>query len=438
MDMGEKTSSTFNVWQLTCFGLLTTPLAMGGLAMAMYLPTYYAVDMGIGLGLVGGIFVFGRLLDIVTDPLIGHWSDGTKSRFGPRKPWMIVGILGFSISVYMFLAPPDSIGPLYLIIASGFYFLFYTILDVPYSSIGLEISPHVHERSLLASSKALFQVVGAIFAAALPFILGYSTGDALNLLAFVIIGLCFLGLALIFAFVPIPVRHITSPRLTTINAFKSVLADRRYRYLVGTFFIVQAANSLVAGLLVLYVTYIVEAPELVGLFLGVLMLSSAVFLPLWIYISKRYSKKTSWMTAIILCTLALALVPLIGRGDIVGALIISIIVGSTFGSDAIMPTSMLADLVYEKEQEGSRPLAGLYLAVKNSVSKLSFVVPMGLAFPVLGYIGFEKSGADDPNAKATFFLFYTGLPMLLRLLALYVLKIGPDFRVEAKPIEAVG
>jgi len=216
------------------------------------------------------------------------------------------------------------------------------------------------------------------------------------------------------------------------------LADRRYRYLVGTFFIVQAANSLVAGLLVLYVTYIVEAPELVGLFLGVLMLSSAVFLPLWIYISKRYSKKTSWMTAIILCTLALALVPLIGRGDIVGALIISIIVGSTFGSDAIMPTSMLADLVYEKEQEGSRPLAGLYLAVKNSVSKLSFVVPMGLAFPVLGYIGFEKSGADDPNAKATFFLFYTGLPMLLRLLALYVLKIGPDFRVEAKPIEAVG
>jgi len=145
MDMGEKTSSTFNVWQLTCFGLLTTPLAMGGLAMAMYLPTYYAVDMGIGLGLVGGIFVFGRLLDIFTDPLIGHWSDGTKSRFGPRKPWMIVGILGFSISVYMFLAPPDSIGPLYLIIASGCYFLFYTILAVTYSSIGLELSPLVND-----------------------------------------------------------------------------------------------------------------------------------------------------------------------------------------------------------------------------------------------------------------------------------------------------
>ncbi|NRD90287.1 hypothetical protein C8024_13680 [Sphingopyxis sp. BSNA05] len=122
MHTSDDNIRRFNVWQLTCFGVLTAPLAMGGLAMAMYLPTYYAVDMGLGLGLVGAIFVLGRLLDIFTDPLIGHWSDETHSRYGPRKPWMVAGVLGFSIAVYLFLAPPDAVGPAYLLLASGLYF----------------------------------------------------------------------------------------------------------------------------------------------------------------------------------------------------------------------------------------------------------------------------------------------------------------------------
>ena len=432
MDKRDDSVRTFTAWQIICFGLLTTPLAMGGLAMAMYLPTYYAVDMGLGLGLVGAIFVFGRLLDIITDPLIGHWSDETRSRFGPRKPWMMAGVFGFSLSAYLFLSPPDAIGPAYLVLASGLYFLFYTILDVPYSSIGLEVSPHVHERSLLAGSKAVFQVVGAILAAALPFIMGYSIGEALNVIAFAIIALCFIGLVLFLSSVPTPVRIISTPRLTTVEALKAVLADRRYRYLLGSFLIVQTANSLVAGLMVLYVVHIVQAADLVGLFLGILLLSSAAFLPFWIYLSKRYSKKISWMAASLLCSIALALVPVVGPGDVTGAIIVSIIVGSCFGADATMPTSMLADIVYEKEREGNNRLGGLYLAVKNSVSKLSFIVPMGLAFPVLGYIGFEKTGATGPNAALTFFFFYSALPILLRLSALYVLKIGPDFVVEQK------
>lgn len=423
-------SSSFNRWQLICFGMLTTPLAMGGLAMAMYLPTFYAVDMGLGLGLVGLVFVFGRLFDIVTDPLIGHWSDETRSRLGPRKPWMIAGVIGFGLSVYLFLVPPDNAGLVYLAVVSGCYFLFYTMLDVPYSSIGLEVSPHVHERSLLAGSKAVFQVIGAIFAAALPFVLGLSVGDALSILAGSIISLCIFGLILFLYFVPVPIRQIDAPRLTTFAALKKVLRDRRYRYLIGTFLIIQTANSLVAGLMVLYVTHFVEAPELVGLFLGILLLSSAVFLPLWIFVSKRYSKKAAWMGAIFLCSLALMLVPLIGRGDVTSAIVVSIIIGSTFGCDAIMPTSMLADIVYEKERDGNNRLAGLYLAVKNSVSKLSFVAPMGLAFPVLGYIGFEDTGADGSHAASVFLFFYSVLPIMLRLLALLILRTGPSFIVE--------
>ncbi|MEP4151970.1 MAG: MFS transporter, partial [Lentilitoribacter sp.] len=162
---------SLSFWQLICYGVLTTPLAMGGLALVIFIPTFYAVDMGLGLATVGAVFVFGRIFDVITDPLIGHFSDQTRSRYGARKPWMMFGLPFFCLATWFLLMPPEGSGIIFLIFVSAAYFLFYTIVDVPYSSIGLEISPHVHERSMLASSKAVFQVIGAITAASIPFVL---------------------------------------------------------------------------------------------------------------------------------------------------------------------------------------------------------------------------------------------------------------------------
>ena len=64
--------------------------------------------------------------------------------------------------------------------------------------------------------------------------------------------------------------------------------NKPYRYLIGTFFIVQTANALTAGLTVLFVTHVIKAPELIGMFLGLMFLSTALCLPIWIYLSKQY------------------------------------------------------------------------------------------------------------------------------------------------------
>ena len=94
MNGGGQTASAgspgrLGALQLASYGFLTMPLAMAGLALLTYLPTFFAIDMGLGLGLVGGLFAAGRLLDIVTDPLIGHLSDRTRGPHGPRRPWMV-------------------------------------------------------------------------------------------------------------------------------------------------------------------------------------------------------------------------------------------------------------------------------------------------------------------------------------------------------------
>ncbi|WP_262694873.1 MFS transporter [Kordiimonas aquimaris] len=418
--------ASFTLWQLICFGVLTTPLAMASFAFVVFIPTFYAVDMGLGLGLVGGVFVAGRLFDVVTDPLIGYLSDETRTRWGPRRPWIVLGAPAFSVSIWLLLAPPEGAGLIYLLIASGMYFLFYTALDVPYSSIGLEISPHVHERSLLASSKAVFQVIGALTVAVIPLVFALPTPAALGLIAQIMIVLCFVGLASFLIFVPGGYRPVTAPRITMPASLKMILASPAYRNLVLTFLIIQSANALSAGLAVLFITHVIGAPELVGAFVGLTLLSSALFLPVWVMISKRFSKIAAWRAAIITCCIILSITPFLGHGDVVGMAVLSVVIGAAFGADAIMPTSMLADIVYAEEKDGKNRLAGLYLAVKNAVSKLAFIVPMGLAFPVLDLVDFNETGSNSETQLFTLTFFYALMPIIFRFIALVVLRRAPQ------------
>ncbi len=414
--------STFTAWQLICFGLLSTPIAMAGFAFVVFVPTFYAVDMGLGLGLVGAVFVAGRLFDVVTDPVIGYLSDETRTRWGPRKPWIVMGVPAFGISSWLLLSPPDGVGLIYLLIASGLYFLTYTSLDVPYSSIGLEVSPNVHERSFLASSKAIFQVIGAISVSAVPVVLALKTPDALSVIAKLIAVLLVLGLVSFLMFVPSQHRIVTAPRVSMRTALGLIWDSKPYRRLILCFLIIQSANALTAGLSVLFITHVIAAPELIGALMGVLLLSSAVFLPVWVFISKRTSKPGAWQAAIITCCALLALTPFLEAGDITVMFVLSMVIGAAFGADAIMPTSMLADIVYEGEKEGESRLAGIYLAVKNAVSKLAFVVPMGLAFPVLDWVGFNETGANTSDNLFVLTGFYALLPIGFRLVALWLLR----------------
>ena len=416
-----QTSRVMNGKQLFCYGFLTAPLALAGFALVFFIPTYYAVEVGLGLGVVGVVFAVGRVLDVVSDPLVGYLSDQTRHRWGARLPWMVWGAPGLVLAVWMLLVPPEGAGLTYLIVASGAFYLLYTIVDVPYSSVGLEISPDENERSTLAGTKAAFQVGGAILASLVPVVLASQMGLSLQAIGLCVLILTVIGLALFWRFVPRTDRQVTLPRIGVVAGYRFVLRHPRFRHLVTVFFVVQAANALTAGLIVLHASHVIGAPQMVGPFFLTIFVSTALFLPVWIWLSKWKSKPVSWACAIVLCCLALGLAVTLGQGDVVAMLVVCALIGASFGSDAMMPTSMLADLVYEGEEAGDHRRAGSYLAIKNAVSKLTFIVPMAVAFPVLDLVGFNKAGANDGTALGVLVVFFAGVPIALRLLALGLL-----------------
>lgn len=430
MSIQQPTSDKrgLSLFQTVCYGFLTLPIAMGGLVLVLFLPTFYAVQLGIGLTSVGLIIGLGRILDVVTDPIIGRWSDNTVSKWGPRRPWILVGLPLYMVAVWFFFLPPEGAGIVYLVLASSAYFLFFTSFDVPYSSVGLEISPHLHERTDIASTRAVFQVLGALAAATLPVAMALNGAQALEVIVYAMLATATLGLAIFWFGVPQHNRPASAERPGILDALRTVMREPGYGHLLGSFLLVQVANAFPAALTVLFISQIIGAPEQVNIALMLIILASAVFLPIWMYLSRKVGKRRTWMTSIVVCCLALGSTPFLGSGDVVPFFVLCLFLGAAFGCDTIMPTSMLADIVYRTELRGESRFGGTFLAAKNAVSKLAFVAPLLVAFPILDLVGFDAQGSNDSAQTLTLVLFFGPISVLLRLVALFILTRASELQ----------
>src|SRR5258706_2539272 len=94
---------------LFAYALPGLPIAALGLPLAVYLPNFYAVEVGLGYAVAGSIFLLTRVLDIFLDPLMGVISDRVRTPWGRRRIWMVLSVpLMMTASVMLFMPAPGT------------------------------------------------------------------------------------------------------------------------------------------------------------------------------------------------------------------------------------------------------------------------------------------------------------------------------------------
>ena len=117
--------------------------------------------------LAGILGALPRLLDALTDPIMGFISDNTKSKWGRRKPYILIGsaITGLAFMVMWQLNPEDSqtYNFFYFLIVSVFFYIGYTIFATPLIGLGYEMTSDYNERTrLMAVSQWMGQIAWMI------------------------------------------------------------------------------------------------------------------------------------------------------------------------------------------------------------------------------------------------------------------------------------
>ena len=147
------------------YGLGATPAAIVTTSLSTFVLLYYNLVLGVSAPLVGGALAIALVIDGISDPLVGYVSDGFRSRWGRRHPFMYWAIAPLGLFFYALWNPPlELLGSswlfLYLLLTVIPMRLILTLFEVPHQALLPEISSDYDERSTLATYRQATGLLG--------------------------------------------------------------------------------------------------------------------------------------------------------------------------------------------------------------------------------------------------------------------------------------
>ena len=155
------------------YGIGEIAITMKMVLFGLFILFFYNTVMGLPALWVGVASAAGLVVDAVSDPYVGYLSDASRSRYGRRHSFMLVGALTMGVSFWMIWAPPRGMSQvglfLWLLASVSLFRITSTFFRIPYLSLGAELSDDYHERTAIVGFRSFFGLVGSLLAASLSF-----------------------------------------------------------------------------------------------------------------------------------------------------------------------------------------------------------------------------------------------------------------------------
>lgn len=400
--------------RLLAYAAPALPLAVLGLPLYVHLPAYYA--SALAPAVAGAVLLGARVSDVVTDPLVGWLSDRLPGHLPRRKLLMVVGLPLLLLSIDQLLRPPAAVTVAHFALWSVLVYLGWTLVALPYTAWGAELSDDYHERTRITMTREAAVILGTVVAVVLPVLLATSgeAGEALAVLA------VFLWVALPLALLPalllVP-DHGGRPRqaLALRAGLQALARNTPAQRLLVAHLLNSFANALPATLFLFYVGHVLLAPEHSGMLLLAYFLSAILALPLWWLVARRRVKQRVWAASIVWAALVFSTVPLLGPGDIWPFALICVLSGVSVGADVALPASILADVVDRDAELTDERRSGVFFGLWSMVTKLSLALAAGIALPLLEWRGFDPTGVSSPQGIGQLVWLYAAWPVCVKL-----------------------
>jgi len=417
----------------------------GALGMAIVLNTLGGIlapfmtnFLGISASAAAALILAAKLYDMVTDPLMGVISDRTRTRWGRRRPYLLLGGVLTAAGFALIFNPPAFDNSAFLgawvLGALLLTYTGYTLFNVPFLAMPAEMTTHYHARTSLMSWRTLFINIGAliaVFSSALVEWLGNDRAahGVMGLIyAMLIAGgsiYCFFGLA--------SARQTTAAsaakRPSIGRQISTIIENRPLMNLLGAKLcqLLGLASASAAGVyfkvVILKMSYTLTS---VFLFVNIGVILAAI--PLWNRVSRKYGKRSAYLVATACFSLTTPTLLLATAADPLEYIFVRAVFLGFFASGVIiLGAALLPDAVeYDYIRTGMRREATMS-AFYATVEKLAFAAGPALALWLLSAFGYQSGTEgmqiEQPDSAITAIYVSAGLaPALLYGLSLIFLS----------------
>jgi GPH family glycoside/pentoside/hexuronide:cation symporter len=440
------------LWTRLAYGVPNFGMALVGVPILVYLPRFYSDVMGVSVAWLGVVFVAGRIIDAVTDPVMGVISDRSRSARGRRRPWILWGCLPLALLSVALYVPPDRLSDGATTVWASLvilgWFLAYTVVNVPYRALGPELSDDYDERTALFSIREGMLVLATVVAAMGPGLIGLVLGledgkdERLRFGVYIAVAAPIMVITCLTCGLRVKERFAGQPAgppttlAGVLGQLRQAFANRPFVILLSAFVVIALGSSLPVVLISYFLTYWLDAGHLLPLFLLIYFGVGMACLPGWVWLSRRRGKKVAWLAAMAINTGFFAFVGLLAPGQ---AFEYGVLVAfSGIGGVAVlaMPYAMQADVIDHDELLAGERREGLYGGLWSIAEKTAAGVGLGLAMLALDVAGYRPNEEQAPLVLDVLRLIYIGVPCLCTTLGFLITLRYPLDRAAHQAITA--
>lgn len=382
-----------------------------------YLLFFYTDIVGLPNSVAGLVYAIGGLWDAFTDPVMGFLAERTHSRWGAYRPYLLAGSIPLALSFLLLFSAPSGLEGtplvLFVLLALIFFKTSYTVVSIPYSTLGVRMTEDSNERTRIAGIRMYFGFLGGLGVITLTnfFREHFPDQEAFSLTA-IVCGALSVGVFIVcfYGTKTAARRPPNAPVAADLKeTAKTLIQNSAFLLILAGIVLVTVANTII-GSTVLYVfEYGFENPKSSNIALTIKTGAPLLTIPLWAFIALRLGKKKSWLigSGVVLA----GLVYLYAGASLTTdqALIAYGIITLGTSSYAVLFWSMLPDTIeYGEHKTGIRNESSIIGSV-SSGQKIALAITafgIGVALDLIGY------SAGEPQSKETI----DGLMLMVTLL----------------------
>ena len=457
-DAKKLPRSKKSVWAIGSIADVNMANALNYLAFPIY-------NMGLGVDprMLGWALALPRVWDAISDPLMGNISDNANTRFGRRRPFILIGAILCAIMFALIWSPPTGWSPTaigwYFMVMVFLYYTAYTIFMVPWGATGLELTTDYNERTWVQAYRVMFQAIGGIGLGAM-WLLALKWGGGDDVVGVRYVGLAFGFLILVCGVLPAifcreNMAH-DQDKFKFWPSIKATFSNKVFLLLIAVTVCVFLGISMVFSFAPYINTYYVLGGDKEGAaslnMYGTFVFAAAGLglVPVISYVATFLGKKATLIGCLLMVVVSYGTSWWLYTPDNPWLQLITLALAAPgMSCMSIIASSMVADICDMDEVKTGRRREGMFGGSYSCATKIGISLTMILSCYMLSWSGFDVAVEVQPEAVITNMrLLYMLVPMgfvgLAALLLFFyplseerVLEIQKQLRLEETPDDII-
>jgi GPH family glycoside/pentoside/hexuronide:cation symporter len=387
------------------YGLGDLGFSLTSTILGAYFAIFLTDVVGVPAGTAAAAIFIGRTWDYINDPIIGHISDRTRTRWGRRRPFLLFGALPLALTfALLWWRPPwDSVLAL-----AVYYALAYLLFDtaatfnyMPYFALTPELTTDYDERTSLTSYRVFFSILGSLIAFTIPlFLVGsFSPENAPRVLTMGALFGFVSALPMLVVFLATRERkeYVDQQQPSLRQSLRAARSNRPFIFSLLMFLMTWVAVDIVQATLLFFVKHVARREPQSDVIMATIFVTGLLALPVWQWASGRWGKRPAFIGGIAFwAVVQIVLITVTPATALAPILILCVLAGVGVSAAHLLPWAIIPDAVEWDEWRTGERHEGMFYSLTSLAQKVASSIAVPLTLLILEITGYVPNAAQQP------------------------------------------